>query len=255
MKVREIKNYLNKLLDFNNCCEWDNCGLLVGDDDAEIKKAGFVLDLTKESLDDAKARGVNLIITHHPVIFHAQKTFTKGNIAYEAAAAGISVISCHTCYDSAENGVSEILAEKLGLSDIKIIETQEKPYCVRVGITDKITPEDLAEKVSAVLGTTVRLCKGNILIDTAAVCGGAGGDFISEVSSFGAQAYITGDISHHEFLLAQELGLTVIAAGHFETEVISIEPLMNYVKAEFPTLECLLLSQANPVTFVSAEDK
>lgn len=254
MKVREIKEYLNELYPFNNKCEWDNCGLLIGDEESTVSKIGFALDLTRETLDDAILKGVNLIVTHHPVIFHAQKNFLSGNTAYDAAVKGISVISCHTCYDSAQGGVSEILAQTVGLSDIKVLETEEKPYCVRTGRIAEVSVVDFAKSVSKALHTTVRYVKGDKAIKSVAVCGGAGGDFIPEVISSGAQAYVTGDISHHEFLLAQGKGLTLIAAGHFETEVISMLPMLKKVASEFPDTECILLKQHNPVTFVSAEE-
>lgn len=254
MKVREIKDYLNELYPFENKCDWDNCGLLVGDEETEITKIGFALDLTFETLEDAKNNGVNLIVTHHPVIFHAQKSFVSGNIAYEAALSGMSVISCHTCYDSAKGGVSEILADAIGLSEIETVVTEETPYCVRIGKTDCVSPEVFALNVASALSATVRFAKGDKNITKAAVCGGAGGDFITEVASAGADAYVTGDMSHHEFLLAQELGLTVIAAGHFETEIISVLPLLERVKRQFPEAETVLLRQNNPVTFVSAEE-
>lgn len=254
MKVKEIKEYLNELYPFYNKCEWDNCGLLIGDEESTVSKIGFTLDLTKETLDDAVVKGVNLIVTHHPVIFHAQKNFLSGNTAYEAAVKGISVISCHTCYDSAPGGVSEILAQTIGLSDIEILETEEKPYCVRTGRIMEVSADDFAKSVSKALNTTVRCVKGDKAIESVAVCGGAGGDFIPEVISSGVQAYVTGDISHHEFLLAQDAGLTLIAAGHFETEVISMLPMMKKVSSKFPDTECVLLKQHNPVIFVSSEE-
>lgn len=255
MKIRDIKDWLNQRYDFSNKCEWDNCGLLIGDESDEITKIGFALDLTSETLTEAINNGVNLIITHHPVIFHSQKNFLKGSIAYEAAVNGINVISCHTCFDSAKNGVSEILAKTLGLSEITVIETSEKPYCVRMGRIDDISPEKLAKLTVGVLSTTVRFVKGDRIINKVAVCGGSGGDFIDEVYKSGCQAYVTGDIDHHEFLLAKEYGLTLIAAGHFETEVISMREMMNELVSAFSDIECILLKETNPVSFVSAEEK
>lgn len=254
MKVSDIRDFLDNIYPFSNKCEWDNCGLLIGDESKEISRIGFALDLTKEVLSDAVRNGVELIVTHHPVIFHAQKSFLAGNIAYEAAVKGTSVISCHTCYDSGVDGVSEILAKEIGLSNIKTVETEEKPYCVRIGNISEETPDSLALKVAKNLDTTVRLVSGGRKINKVAVCGGAGGDFIPEIIAAGADAYITGDISHHEFLLAHDSSLTLIAAGHFETEVISMKPLMQKVSERFVDAKCILLKQDNPVSFVSAED-
>ena len=254
MKIKEIKDYLNTLYPFENKCEWDNCGLLIGNEESEVRKIGFALDLTKEVLIDAEKNGVNLIITHHPVIFTAQKSFLSGNIAYEASVRGMSVICCHTCYDSANGGVSDILAEKIDLSSIKILETEEKPFCVRIGETVKTAPELFAKNVAKALGTTVRFSCGNRDIEKVAVCSGSGSDFIEEAVIAGADAFVTGDMSHHQFLLAEEKGITLIAAGHFETENIAIVPLMKKVKEKFGNTECIILSQHNPVKFISPEE-
>lgn len=250
IKVKDIAEYLNELAPFDNKCDWDNCGLLIGEAEAETNKMGFTLDLTPSVLENAKKNGVDLIITHHPVIFRAQKNFLKGDVAFETAKAGISVISCHTCYDCAENGVSDVLAETLGLKDITEVETEENPSCVRMGKTDKCTPLQLAEKVSDVLGTTVRLARGKKDIKTVAVCGGAGGDFIFDAVKAGADAYVTGDLSHHHFLLAEQIGLTVIGAGHFETENPAVFPLMNKVCAKFSEIIGIYLGEENPVEFI-----
>lgn len=254
MKIKEIKDYLNTLYPFENKCEWDNCGLLIGNEENDVKKVGFALDLTKEVLEDAEKNGVNLIVTHHPVIFTAQKSFLSGNIAYETAVKGISVICCHTCYDSANGGVSDILCEKIGLSCVETLETEEKPFCVRIGKTAKTTPELFAKKVSKALNATVRFSCGNKDIERVAVCSGSGGDFVEEAVLYGADAFVTGDMSHHQFLLAEEKGITLIAAGHFETENIAIRPLMEKVKAKFSDADCILLSQHNPVKFILPEE-
>lgn len=254
MKVRDVRDFLNKLYPFSNSCQWDNCGLLVGDEDKDVKRIGFALDLTSQVLKEAISINADLVITHHPVIFEAEKRFLKGNVAYEAAVNQISVISCHTCYDSAEGGVSDILAERIGLSGVEVLETQEKPCCVRVGKICKTAPEKLAKNVSEALKANVRFVNGGSDIETVAVCGGAGGDFIKEVYSYGADAYVTGDIDHHEFLLAEELGITLVAAGHFETENICVAKLLSDVSAAFPESECILLHQKNPVTYISAEE-
>ncbi len=248
--VKDILEYLDTLAPFDNKCEWDNCGLLIGDIKAETKKLGFTLDLTQSVLKSAIDNGVDLIVTHHPVIFRAQKNFLKGDIAFETAKSGISVISCHTCYDCAENGVSDILAETLGLVNISEVETEEKPSCVRIGECDECSPLELAQRTAEILSTTVRLSRGNKNIKKVAVCGGAGGDFIFDALKAGADAYVTGDVSHHHFLLAEQLGMTVIGAGHFETENPSVFPLMNKVCAKFSEVTGIYLGEENPVEFI-----
>lgn len=249
-KVKDILEYLDEIAPFENKCDWDNCGLLIGDVNCEVSTVGFTLDLTKVVLENAKKNGAELIVTHHPAIFRAQKNFLKGDLAFETAKSGISVISSHTCYDCAKDGVSDVLAKTIGLYNITEVETEEKPSCVRIGECEGYTSSELAEVVAKKLSTTVRLAKGNRKIKKVAVCGGGGGDFIFDVIKSGADAYVTGDLSHHHFLLAEQTGLTVIAAGHFETENPAVFPLMNKVCEKFSDINGIYLQEENPVEFI-----
>ena len=251
--VELISDYIDRIAPYSTKCEWDNCGLLVGNKNDEVKRIGFCLDLTEETLNEAKKNGVDLIVTHHPIIFKAQKNFLSGNMAYELAKSGINAISAHTCFDCADGGVNDYLCTLLSVRNPVGIESAE---CIRptarAGDIDSLTPEELARFVARKLHTTVRLVGGKEKITRLAVCGGAGMSFIDDVIAAGAQGYVTGDISHHEMLDAKEKGLTVVAAGHFETEYYSMSALQKMINTEFSELETVLLSQSNPVRFISA---
>lgn len=250
--VKNISDYINSFSPYNTQCSWDNSGMLVGDESKEVKKIGFALDLTDESFESAKAFGVDLIITHHPIIFKAQKNFLKGNLPYELAVSGISAISTHTCFDCAKGGVNDVLCELLELEDCASVPTADciEPM-VRIGKTKINNSKDFAKLVSEKLDTVCRVAfseKQNI--EKVAVCGGAGIDFLDDVISAGADAYVTGDCSHHGFLDAKQKGITLIAAGHFETENPSMLRLMDLIATAFPEIEMHMLRQSNPVEFI-----
>lgn len=249
--VKMISERIDRIAPYSTKCDWDNCGLLVGNQESEVKKIGFCLDLTSETLSEAKKNKVNLIVTHHPIIFRAQKNFLSGNMAYELAKSEINAISAHTCFDCAEGGVNDFLCSLLSVKNPEGIESAE---CVRpmarVGEIEPLTPYELAHFVAQKLHTTVRLVEGKEKVTCLAVCGGAGMSFMNEVIAAGAQGYVTGDISHHEMLDAKEKGLTVVAAGHFETEYYSMAALKEMIENEFSGLETVLLAQSNPVRFV-----
>lgn len=251
IKIQDISNYINQLAPYNTKCDWDNCGLLVGDAEKEVKKIGFCLDLTAETLADGIKNDVDLIITHHPIIFKAQKNFLSGNMAYELAKNGISAISAHTCYDVADVGVNDVLAAVLGLKNVTAIETDDcvKPM-LRLGEVDEMTGEDFAKLVAEKLGTTVRFVDSEKMISKVAVCGGAGMSFMRDVIANGADVFVTGDISHHEMLDSKDLGLSVVAAGHFETENPAIPFLKSKVEQKFSTVSTVLLKQSNPIKFI-----
>lgn len=249
--VKDISDYIDSFAPYESKCQWDNCGVLVGDVNKEVKKVGFSLDLTPETLKCACDEKADMIITHHPVIFKAQKSFLKGNMAFEAASKGITVLSAHTCFDCAEGGVNDVLCELLGIKNQVGVPCEECTVpMVRIGDIDSQSSVEFAEKVSRVLGTVCRVVDGNNIIKKAAVCGGAGADFIAEAVKTGADAYITGDMSHHEFLEAKDMGITVIAAGHFETENPAVAALMKRIKDRFTDIDTVLLNQSNPVKYV-----
>lgn len=251
LTVNDISDYIDTLAPYETQCEWDNCGILVGDRNRNIHKIGFTLDLTAETLKEAVNEGVQLVVTHHPVIFHAQKKFLCGNVAYEAAKCGVDVISVHTCFDSADGGVNDVLCEILELREVESVESAEsvKPI-VRIGKTDTVSPKELAAFVSKKLDTTVRLIDGGKEIGKVAVCGGAGMCFFGEAVAAGADAFVTGEIKHNEMLEAKNLGVTVIAAGHFETENPSMRGLKEKVQKHFPEAECMMLKMSNPAEYI-----
>lgn len=253
--VKMVSGFIDRIAPYSTKCEWDNCGLLVGNADSEVRKVGFCLDLTSETLAEAKKHNVDLIVTHHPIIFRAQKNFLSGNMAYELAKSGINAISAHTCFDCADGGVNDYLCSLFSIRNSVGVESEEsvRPMA-RVGDIDPLEPDELASFVAEKLHTTVRLVEGKGTITRVAVCGGAGMSFANEVISCGAQGYITGDISHHEMLEAKEKGLTVVAAGHFETEYYSMASLQKMINKEFSELETVLLSQSNPVRFIKYKD-
>lgn len=249
--VKEISDYIDSLAPYKTKCEWDNCGILVGDENKEVHKIGFALDLTSEVLKDAIDNGVDMIVTHHPIIFNSQKNFLKGNMAYELACNGISAISAHTCFDCADGGVNDILCDILDIKNYVGVPTDE---CVcpmaRIGDVDETTSDDIAKKVAEKLGTVCRVALGNHPVKKVAVCGGAGMDFFSDSVKMGADAYVTGEVKHHEFLMAKDLGVTVIEAGHFETENPAMAYLKKYIDEKFDDIETVLLKQSNPVKFI-----
>ena len=252
IKVKDISDFIDSIAPYNTKCDWDNCGLLIGDKNKDVKKIGFALDMTREVLDDAIANNVDLVVTHHPIIFRPQKNFLKGNLAYDLAVSGISAISAHTCFDCAEGGVNDVLCEILDIKNIVGIPDEECPVpLARIGDIEPMKSVDFAKKVADVLGTTCRFADGENTINKVAVCGGAGtDDFLFVSAEMGADAIITGEIKHHIFLAAKEMGVTAIQAGHFETENPAVSALMKYINNKFGDVECILLKQGNPTKII-----
>lgn len=246
--VKDIFEFINSIAPFENQCEWDNSGLLVGSAESEVKKIGVVLDITSEAVKYAAENGIDLIVSHHPVIFRAVKSFLDGDIPYMMARHGISAICAHTSLDIAKCGVNDALASALGLENISDFAECGETSMIRVAEIEETDGKELARFAADKLSTGVRLADSGKKIRKVALCGGAGGDFIRDVANAGCDAYITGDISHHEFLDALEMRLTLIAAGHFETENPVVAVLAEKLKSRFGC-EVKIIPQESPIEY------
>ncbi len=247
-KVKDVYDFIDSIAPFNMQCEWDNSGLLVGSPDVEVKRIGVVLDLTQEAISYATENKIDLIVSHHPVIFKACKNFVSGNPAFELAKNGISAICAHTSLDCAKGGVNDALADALEIKNTAPLTDQGDAAMVRAAEISETSGEELAKLVAQKLSTAVRLADSGKAIRKVALCGGAGGDFIKEVAALGCDAFVTGDASHHVFLDSLDLGLTLIAAGHFETENPVVAMLANKLKQNFDC-EIEIIPQSSPIKY------
>ncbi len=242
-KVKDFYGYLNSIAPFETQEDWDNSGMLVGDMDAEVKKVAVVLDITHEEIKKAKAIGADLIISHHPVIFDPIKSVTRGSVPYELVASSISALCCHTPLDIADGGTNDSLAKLLG---IEVTRTEDP--ILRLGTVEPTTAENLAGKIAKTLNTKVRYADAGRKIEKIAICTGAGCSLIEAAGEI--DAFITGDASHHNFLDCIQAGITLIAAGHYETEIVVVPVLVKKLQAQFPDIEIIDIKQENPIKFI-----
>lgn len=242
-KVKDFYGYLNSIAPFETQENWDNSGMLVGDMDAEVKKVAVVLDITHEEIKKAKAIGADLIISHHPVIFNPIKSVTRGSVPYELVASSINALCCHTPLDIADGGTNDSLAKLLG---IEVTRTEDP--ILRLGTVEPTTAENLAGKIAKTLNTKVRYADAGRKIEKIAICTGAGCSLIEAAGEI--DAFITGDASHHNFLDCIQAGITLIAAGHYETEIVVVPVLVKKLQAQFPDIEIIDIKQENPIKFI-----
>lgn len=240
--VRDFFNYINELAPLETQESWDNSGMLVGDMNAEVKKAIVVLDIDINSVKKAKELGANLIISHHPVIFSAMKSFTRGSVPFELASNGINAICCHTPLDIADGGTNDALADLLGFEVYK----GENPI-LRYADINEVTADDIAELLAEKLCTKVRFADAGKKIRKVAICTGGGASLMWEAGEI--DAFITGDAKHNDFLDAVSAGISLFAAGHYETEILVVPVLTNKLQEAFEEIEIIDIKQENPVKF------
>lgn len=210
--------------------DYDNVGLLAGHPDWPVESVMVALDLTMGAVMEAKELGAQLIVTHHPILFRGRKNVREddpeGAVVCELIRSRIGLIAAHTNFDNAPCGVNDALAGALGLEDVETL-----PQGMRVGtLRATLTPHQTVCMVEERLGGRARAYippEFDADIRRVAVCGGAGGTFYREALKAGAQAFLTGEIKHHEALEAVAHGLCIIEAGHYETEHIALKLLAD----------------------------
>lgn len=218
--IRQILNIVNDIAPFEAAEAWDNVGLLAGRMDAQVGRVLVALDLTEEVLREAVANNVQLIVTHHPILFRGRKNLceddTEGRMLTALIRADIALIAAHTNYDLASGGVNAALCECLGVRDAQVAEDG----MMRVGDIDEIPLAELAAFVQEKLGGVIRRYGDpRTKIRRVAVLGGAGGDYAASAIKAGADVFITGETGYHEALDSWAAGMCTLEAGHAATEM------------------------------------
>ncbi len=221
MRVKEVEELVFSVFPAHHTLEWDNCGLQVGDPEDKVERVLISLDVSHDTLSEAKALGCNLIVSHHPLLFRATKRIDASNptggLILKCARLGVSVLSFHTNVDAAPGGLADELCRILKVENPRPLTPEG---IGRIGNVPPTEPEELVELVLERLGLdgaqTVKGAEGPV--ERVAVCPGSGGDLMEVAISAEAQFYITGDVKYHQ---AQEAAgrLWVLDAQHFHTEL------------------------------------
>ncbi len=237
VKIKEVIDKLNTLAPPELAYDWDNVGLLCGSDEREVTGILLTLDLDVNVVLEAKEKGANLIVGHHPILFEPLKKVTDktpdGKILMALIENGISYFAAHTNLDIVENGLNDLMAKKLGLKDTKILDfTADSTGIGRTGELEPITLKDLAEKTKTVFNAgKVRICGDeNAVITKISVCTGGGASFIDAALKEGADVLITGDFKYNQMRDSVALGLNIIDIGHYNTEIICCKIFDDFLK-------------------------
>lgn len=244
MTVKQIFEFLDSKFPISTACDFDNVGILAGDNNAEVKRALLSLDCTLDTVKKAIDSKCELIITHHPVIFSPIKSVLKGSVVYELIRNNIAVISMHTNLDVCFGGVNTCLCDIIGLQNTEMY-VAEDGYTLQKGETAECSAESFAELLKNKLNTVVKYVEGDKVIKNVLVCSGSGGDFISDAIKGRFDAFVTADVKHHQFLEAYDSKISLFDCGHYNTEDIVIEPLCDLLSKEFKEIEFITTHISN----------
>ncbi len=247
MKASELVKPIEEFAPLYEQEKWDNCGFSVGDPSAEVSKALIALDCTSAVVDEAIECGADIIITHHPLIFGGVKRISPqnelGRIIYKAVNHNIAIYSAHTNMDKAAGGVSASMADKLGLQQREILTPDG--FGIAGSLEEELSVEELVGKLKEAFGVDVVRCSAPLdgKIRRVAVCGGSGKSFIADAMGKGAQVYITGDITYHDFYA--EKGFMVMDIGHYFSEYGIVDVFANIVSKKFPNFAVSISKRNN----------
>ncbi len=215
--------------------DWDRVGLVVGRPDAAVNRIMFAVDPTIEVIEEALEWGAQLLITHHPLLLKGVNsvaaTSGKGRAVHRLIEGGCALLTVHTNGDSAVGGVSDVLADVLGLTDAQPLMPAAHGLVEegigRVGLlpgAEKLG--DLAARIfltlPAVAGGVRVAGDRDALVHKVAVCGGAGDSLFEAVRASDADVYVTADLRHHPASEAREARTDgrpyLIDLSHFASE-------------------------------------
>ncbi len=248
--VLDIKNEIEKHFPVKYAMEWDNPGLMAGRSDKRVKKIVVALDATAELIETAASEKVDMIITHHPLIFKGIKSVSDetaiGNKLLKLIENQISLYSMHTNYDIAPEGMGIAVAKKLDADIIAPLEItgDEDGAAVGVGfiaeLRDKISARALAEKVKeSFCISDLFLYDAQKNIKKIAVCPGSGKGMLSYALTNKCDVLITGDMGHHDGIDALDEGISLIDAGHFGLEKVFVEEMDEFIASHFEGIEII----------------
>lgn len=258
LKVKDICRAIEEYAPLSLQESYDNAGLQVGDAEAVVSAVLLCLDVTEETIHEAKARSCNLIVSHHPLIFKGLKSLTGADqtqrIVMDALREGISIYSAHTNLDSAIEGVSYEMAHQLNLKNLEVLIPSEKDPKIGLGIIgyyDNPVPQlEFLRKVKETFAVKALRYSGqtqHLVVRKVALCGGSGASFLKEALASKADAYLSGDFKYHDYT---SYGLDILIAdiGHHESELCSRKILSRIIRETFP--DCLTYfaeSENNPI--------
>lgn len=257
---------------------YDNSGLIVGEMGAQVSKALLCLDSTEAVVDEAIAKGCDLIIAHHPIVFGGLKRFTGGDYVQRALIKAIrnniAIYACHTNLDNVlRGGVNERIAQQLEFAVERVLrpvaadfgsfagvgrlDDSEVFRTAGAGVLCKLQKPmnvlDFLQHLKAKMGVeVVKYTKCDVeMVSKVAICGGAGSFLIGDALRAGADAFITSDVKYHEFFDA-EGKMLLCDIGHYESEKYTIDLFSNILSAKFPKFATIFAGTiTNPIDYLT----
>ena len=264
MKIKQVLSALEQFAPLPLQESWDNAGLQLGLTEADVSGALLCLDVNEQIVDEAIAKGCNLVVSHHPLLFRGLKQITDGDYVQrtviKALKHDIVVVSMHTNMDNARGGVNWKIAERLGLTDVEFLAPSpleraggEASGSGVVGmLPEAMEARDFVLLVKRQFGVECALCNELLQrpVRRVAICGGAGDFLLADALQQGADAFITGEMHYHQYF-GYEQRLQICVIGHYQSEQYTAEIFRDIIGRECPGVRTEIAeTSTNPIVYI-----
>ncbi len=256
MRCSDVMKLLETLSPLSYAEGWDNVGLLLGRKDKTVHKVMLALDATDDVVQQAVLQGVDMLITHHPLLFSAVKRITEddfiGRRLIKLIKNDICYYAMHTNFDVM--GMADAAADIMKLHSCEVLEVTYEDEVAKEGIgrigrlPHEMSVKECAEYCKDAFGiSSVRIFgEADAMVETVAIVPGSGDDYIKNALMKEAEIFITGDMGHHDGLDAMEQGLNVIDAGHYGIEKLFVPYMAEVFESQMPELIVIKASEKEP---------
>ncbi len=228
MRLDDFIKVVEKIAPLELQEDWDNSGVQIRATSGEINKVLVAMEINDSVIDEAIGAGVELILTHHPLLFFGIKKVDNnditGNHIIKLVRRGISVYSSHTPFDKCIGGNNDYLGKLLGFEDVGPLPGDESSICRMGSLMRPMSCGAFVKDASRALNLAKDFIKfagrTDDIIEKAAWCTGAGAEYLDLAVNAGCDLYITGDVKYHEAQHARDLGMNLLDLGHFGTEYL-----------------------------------
>ena len=264
--IADIATFLETFAPRRLAAEWDNVGLLAGDPQQTVTKIMTCLTITTASAQEAIREQAELIVTHHPLPFHALKRLTTEQtptrLLWQLARAGVAIYSPHTAFDSAAAGINQQLAEGIGLQNIQpLVLAKNDPDGLGSGRFGKLPQAISLKTLSSQLQTFLKITGLHAVggddakVQNVAVGCGSAGSFLADAARVGCDTLVTGETQFHTCLEAEALGLNLLLPGHYASERFACERLAEVLSKPFPQLKIWpSTTEGDPLRWVTTKN-
>jgi len=261
VKIREVIDALEQFAPLPLQEGFDNAGLQVGLTETEISGALLCLDVTEKIVDEAIADECNLIVAHHPLIFHKLSCVSDADYVQrtvmKAIKNDIAIVAMHTNMDNAKGGVNYKIAEKMGMKDVdffckKTVDGIECGSGVIGTLAQKLSAEEFIAMIKREFSVECVMCNELLTrpISRVAICGGAGSFLLSDAMQAGADAFVTGEMHYHEYF-GREQQIQIAVIGHYQSEKFTSEIFKSIIEERCPGVRChIAQTVTNPINYL-----